>query len=375
VPDNTLHPSEAGRRTAIRAGTVAALERLIRDHTGRRFVRLVGRGTTAEFIALRAIAATTPIRMVVLPDQICQVALDGALLAGFTPLFADVVGGRFTLDFGSAQHMVSAAGTEAVLLYTHLFGFQAGLPPPAAALLPYTIEDAVQGIGGIGAGRQGDLSVISFDETKMIGGRGGAVLTDDEAMWEAIQSVDDTLPANDATDPLVAVPSMPPEMFGRLRVYRNALADSHHLLVPFDASAANIERISAGWAQLALRSRVGNANAARLYEALHDLPLELAPPHPGDAIWRYPLAAPTVALANWILRHLQGAGLRGSSLYTPLSALFEGPAPVECAQSGARSAALTRRMVNLWVDAETTQAALDQAVRIIRSAPFDRLGQ
>ncbi len=50
------------------------------------------------------------------------------------------------------------------------------------------IEDAIQGLGGE-AGQRGDMTLISFDETKMIGGRGGVLLTDDPALWERIQRV------------------------------------------------------------------------------------------------------------------------------------------------------------------------------------------
>ena len=69
----------------------------------RRFARLVGRGTTALYVALRAIALCHGLGEIILPDVICSSVLDAVLLAGFRPVFADVVAPRLSIDCASVK--------------------------------------------------------------------------------------------------------------------------------------------------------------------------------------------------------------------------------------------------------------------------------
>ncbi len=138
---------------------------------------------------------------------------------------------------------------------------------------------------------------------------------------------------------------------------------ANDLIRPFDDSAANVERITAGWARLAENVRERNEKAAYLRAALVGMPLTLPEIRVGDAIWRYTFAAPDVAIAGWIARHLQAAGLRGTRLYTPLSTLF-------ASDAGLFSASLSKRLINLWVDHLVSVADLDRAAAIIRAAPY-----
>jgi len=90
--------------------------------------------------------------------------------------------------------------------------------------------------------------------------------------------------------------------------------------------------------------------------------LQLATIRPGDAVWRFTFAAPTVLCASWIARHLQHAGLPGSRLYPSLSPIFT-------PENALNSTAIASRLVNLWVDPTTDRATLDRVLRIVRSAP------
>ena len=99
-----------------------------------------------------------------------------------------------------------------------------------------------------------------------------------------------------------------------------------------------------------------NAKARWLHEQLSDLPLELPEMREGDAIWRYTITAPTIALTRRIMHGLQRAGLSGSGLYYPLGALF------------GKKHRLTNCLVNLWVDATTTEDHLRRTVEVIRAA-------
>src|SRR5438105_1735284 len=108
----------------------------------RRYARLVGRGSTALYIALRALALLNGPGEVILPDVICSVVLDAVLLAGFIPIVADMSLPRFGLDPDDVRRKIGAR-TRAVIT-PHLFGYGMNLPNVGGPI----IEDAVQGLGG-----------------------------------------------------------------------------------------------------------------------------------------------------------------------------------------------------------------------------------
>ena len=328
------------------------------DRTGRRSA-LVGRGTTALWLALRAIARRGGPGEIIIPDILCSVALEGILLAGFRPVFAEVHPTRYTLDEQSvAQHITP--NTRAVLV-AHLFGHMADVDTIRSAAPGISIiEDAVQGFGGRlrgkPAGSWGDFSFISFDSTKMIGGRGGLLLFD-EALSDEVEA-DVRLLGTPAIQPGVVSDLLPPVAASTYEQQLRNAAPS--LLRPFDGSPANIERIAADWQTLLGRVEERNAKARWLQAHLSGVSLALSDVREGDAIWRYTIAAPTAAVARWISHRLQQAGLNGSNLYFPLSRLFG---------QRTRSGELANRLINLWVDSKTTEDELGRAVEIILAAP------
>ena len=131
------------------------------------------------------------------------------------------------------------------------------------------------------------------------------------------------------------------------------------LLRPFDPLPTNLERILADWHTLKARVEARNARAVMLRDRLSGLPLTLPEVRGGDAVWRYTFAAPTPALARWIMRGLQRAELSGSDLYYPLSRLFG---------QQTKTGALANRMINLWVDAQTGEDELRRTAEIVNSA-------
>jgi len=313
---------------------------------------VVGRGTTALWLTLHALARHDGYGEVILPDIICDTVLDGILLAGFTPVFAAVAMDRFTLSPESVAALVTPR-TRAILV-AHTFGYMADISAIRAAApgIPL-IEDAVQGLGGRNVGTLGDLSFISFDPQKMIGGRGGALLFDDDSLREGIEADVCLLSDLPALDPLDTLRQLlpPPAAAGyatQLRVRTPAL------LRPFDPSPANAKRILADWATLDGRVKDRNAKARYLRDHLaawHPPDIEM-----GDAIWRYTFTAPTPALARRILWQLQQAGIPATGLYYPLSQWFGQPTS---------SAVLANRLVNLWVDHTVSDSDLQRTVDII----------
>ena len=126
---------------------IERLNRAITAYSGHFYGRLLGRGTTALYVAFRALALSRGPGEIVLPDLICSTVLDAVLLAGHTPIFAAVLPGRWTIDPRDARRKITSL-TRAVLV-AHLFGHRADVAPHAFADLGVPIvEDAIQGLGG-----------------------------------------------------------------------------------------------------------------------------------------------------------------------------------------------------------------------------------
>jgi len=328
------------------------LKTLIADRTGRRYVRLVGRGTSALYVALRALVLGDGPGSAILPDLICVSVLEAVLLAGLRPVFADVNADRFNPDSHSVGRVLGP-DTRAVIA-AHVFGC---VTPPPEVEVPI-IEDAVQGLGGSMHGRSvgclGSISVLSFHPTKMIPGFGGAVLTDDSNLWALIQRVS----LEKAGEPYQT------GVYAGVRPQLEA--QRHRLLKDFEADPANIAAIRAGWERLSEEVEARNRKARYLSQSLLEDPhlgLDLPTLYPGDAIWRYPFLAPSRAAAAWIHRRLQAAGLPGSRPYPSLSAIYD-PQPAY------QSPELASRLVNLWVDSGVSFVQLEAILAQIRALPL-----
>jgi dTDP-4-amino-4,6-dideoxygalactose transaminase len=329
-------------------------EARLAEQMQRKYIRLVGRGTTALYIALRALhVISKPRHEIILADIVCSVVLDAALLAGYIPIFAHVTD-RFTLNWPHIQEQITPH-TQTIVA-AHSFGHASNF----ISLEFPVIEDAVQGLGGHVNGQPigtlGDISFTSFHPTKMIGGYGGLVATDDPDLWSAIQQINLDQPV-----PISHYASARYQAYGtQLAVLRSTM------IRPFDRSIENIEQIQNSWKCLPTNVAQRNEKAAYLRDKLSPLPLALPNILPGDAIWRYTFAAPNLTTARWILRHLQSAGLPGSNLYPSMSNMFQ-------PELNLPSAAIAPRLINLWVDEHTTFEHLDNMISVIYATPFDRL--
>lgn len=315
-------------------------------------MRLVGRGTSALYVALRALVLGYGPGSVILPDLICVSVLEAVLLAGLRPAFADVSADRFNPDSHSVRRVLSP-DTRAVIA-AHVFGC---VTPPPEVEVPI-IEDAVQGLGGSLQGRSvgslGQISILSFHPTKMIPGYGGAILTDDPDLWALIQRV--SLEKAEAPYQAGVYAGVRPQL----------AAQRHRLLKAFDADPANFAAIRAGWERLPEEVEARNRKAHYLSQSLSECPhlgLGLPTLYPGDAIWRYPFVAPSRAAAAWIHRRLQAASLPGSRPYVSLSAIYD-PQPAY------QSSELASRLVNLWVDAGVSLLQLEAIAAQIRALPL-----
>lgn len=322
---------------------------------------LCGRGTTAIWLAVRALTANDEAAEIVMPDVLCSTALDDVILAGAVPRFAAVAADRFTVTPESIAAAITPK-TRAILV-AHTFGHGVNIPAirAVAPRIPI-IEDAVQGIGGSVHGRLigtlGDVSILSFHPTKLIDGHGGLLAFNDATMHEQVTADMASL----VDDPCVA--------WERVRANLHTLlpgaaaegyvaqlrATYRTLLKPFDATHDNVARIAASWRSLAERVSARNQKARLLRDRLHGLASSLPEVREGDAIWRYTVTLPSAILARRAVHALTRARLISTQLYPSLSGLL-GQVPMT---------PFTDRFVNFWVDEPITEDYFERVATVLK---------
>ncbi len=177
----------------LQGPAVSRLESRIARHCGRRHAVAVGSGSDALLFALQALGIG-PGDDVLCPAVSFVATALAISRAGARPVFVDVVPGDCMMDLGKAADALSPRCRA--MVFVQLFG---AMRPPAEieafaerhGLL--LVEDGAQGFGashnGRACGGTGAASAISFDPTKVLGapGSGGAVLTDDPMLAEAVR--------------------------------------------------------------------------------------------------------------------------------------------------------------------------------------------
>jgi len=153
----------------------------------------VGTGTDAIALALRALGIGPGDEVITSPISAAFSAL-AVMMAGATPVFADVDPRRLTMDPAAAEAAITPR--TAALLPVHLYGQPADAPAFARIASRHNlalIEDACQAHLATCAGRPvgafGAAAAYSFYPTKNLGalGDGGAVTTNDAALADRIK--------------------------------------------------------------------------------------------------------------------------------------------------------------------------------------------
>jgi dTDP-4-amino-4,6-dideoxygalactose transaminase len=135
------------------------------------------------------------------PAITCMAPINAAIYAGMEVAFCDVNLNDFTMDTGSLINSLDS-NDIAVIVPTHIYGNSCELDEIlkiAEDRGVFVLEDAAQSVGGKYKDRMlgsfGEASIISFGHSKILEcGGGGAVLTDDEALYIELKKADENLP-------------------------------------------------------------------------------------------------------------------------------------------------------------------------------------
>ena len=174
---------------------VAQLERALAEHVGVAHCVTCASGTMALQLSLMALGIG-PGDEVIVPAYTFAAPVEAILLAGATPVLADIEADTCTIAVASAQALITPK-TRAIIAVS-LYGQTAdlvALETLARAHDIALIEDGAQSFGarlhGRSSGSFGDLGCTSFYPSKPLGGcgDGGAVFTRDDTLATRLRSL------------------------------------------------------------------------------------------------------------------------------------------------------------------------------------------
>ena len=172
---------------------VEAFEREFAAASGAAHAVGVGTGTDALALALRAMGIGPGDEVITSPLSAAYSAF-AIMMAGATPVFADIDPARLTLDPRAAEAAITPR--TAALMPVHLYGQPADMAAFTAIASRHRlaiVEDACQAHGATCGGRPvgtfGRAGAFSFYPTKNLGalGDGGAVITDDASLADRLR--------------------------------------------------------------------------------------------------------------------------------------------------------------------------------------------
>lgn len=172
------------------------LELLLCQIHQRRYCILVGNGTTGLCLALKAHGLAG--KKVAIPNGVCPHVPLSVYLAGATPIFLDITRENLGISLSELKRTADVAAVIAVHAY--------GVPCEMVELESYCAEQGIvviedmavaQGadINSRPVGTYGSVSVVSFGAGKVVDvGDGGALLTDDLQLYNAMAELNSRLP-------------------------------------------------------------------------------------------------------------------------------------------------------------------------------------
>ena len=186
-------------------------EKCISDYTGAHFCVIAPSGTLALFLALAACGVGHGDEVIV-PDLTMAATATAAILAGAEVLFADIDRATLCLDLETVEQRITPR-TKAVVFVSLNGRAPVGLEAFVERCRDRgirVIEDAAQSLGSFAGQRHlgtiGDCGCFSFSSQKIVTtGQGGAVVTNDERLFNQMSLLRDFGRLHGGTDHYLTV--------------------------------------------------------------------------------------------------------------------------------------------------------------------------
>lgn len=326
-----------------------------------------GRGTTALIAFLRASAPEGS--GVLVPVNLCAIAVAGILWAGMRPVFHDVSPAHGNAE---PEHLdeVDTSGCT-VLLAVHNFGRAldlAAFRTFADAHRLLLVEDACNAFGachdGVPVGRLGDATLYSFNGGKIVDcGHGGAITVRDPDMRARVAALIADMPAHDAEHDLAIT-----ELEKELRAARQAGSASaqraaferYRPFAEFRPAAHWPDEVMLAAGDLAANTAHRQTIAAHYRAVISHPDVAHIEWREGDVPWRHSILVPPQR-RDALLAFMRSENVPCSAWYPPVHDIFASGASAR--YPGAERFAAS--VVNLWTDEATTHADAERASALI----------
>jgi UDP-2-acetamido-2-deoxy-ribo-hexuluronate aminotransferase len=305
---------------------VKAFEMELAAFCGARHVVTCASGTDALVLALRAMEVG-PGDAVLCPSFTFCATAEVAALVGATPVFVDVDAETFNIDVKGIAGAVAAAKEAGLkpkaIIPVDLFGLSAdhgAIGTAAKAENLVVLDDAAQGFGAAYNNRRlgtfGHATATSFFPAKPLGcyGDGGAVMTDDDGIADALKSIRVHGQGNDKYDNIRI------GLASRLDTIQAAILSEKLKIFPDEIDARNkiarryseglgdvvtVPTVSAGstsvWAQYTIRVSGGRRDALAATLKAEGIPTAIyypIPLHRQQAYKHFPVGKGGVAVSD-----------------------------------------------------------------------------
>jgi len=364
------------------SGILQPVEADVLRETGGLRIEWYGRAATALYraysMARKLAGAKACEAEVILPSISCATPANTALLAGVTPRFTDVDPNTGMPTLENIQQRWTPQ--TCAVVFIHLFGQTADLRSLAEwcrAKNILLIEDLAQALGarlpnGTSAGSAGDLSVYSFNPTKILECGGGALLI----RSQKLVAISAELAESDSLSLDVDEP--------RVRTLALSYRNLHHALVGLLREGAVDEICSAflklqpAYQSLYLRRMKDPAALARVWSTLQQVLAHryqnaqqydeclsegnwqrLTQWQQSGVCWRYSLLVNFPGKLVDFSESVRRDGFHVSNLYWPVNDFFR---PSDLCPNASQFA---RRIVNLWVDSTVDRQWVERCAQSV----------
>lgn len=319
----------------------ANLEAEMKQYFGVKYLYLLSSGKAALTIILRALAAQSPRRKVIIPAYTCFSVPSAIVRAGYQVVLCDVDPHTLDFDFANLKSIVDA--DTLCIVSPHLLGQVSDIQRVQAIAQPYQVpivEDAAQAMGGRSKGRllgtQGDIGFFSFGRGKNVtAGSGGAILTNSEALATQLSLAVQDMPECSKIDQIANI-----LIVSAMKLLIHPRAYWLPVGLPFlglgetkfdrDFPIQSLDGARVGLLKT-WRQRLEQSNAIRAHwgqqyidQSGHELEALSPRPHNGGAYLRVPVIMPTSKAKRALCALGAHEGLGLSALYpTPISEIPE----------------------------------------------------
>lgn len=340
---------------------------------------LTARATAALVLYFTALRREAGPGEVVVPASVCPTVPLAVHYAGLSPRFCDVEPDTFGISERTLWPCLNTTTRAVVAVY--LFGKSLD----AAALCALTrrhgahfIEDLAHGVGGARndklLGDFGDAAVLSFNDVKIIPGRGGALVVRDPRLARVVEELQEQLPGPlahaERTELETSFHHLTHGLYHLLRArhlqeaatFLADVADHYRPLFvyrqPFNddelhARAADVRGLP--------ETRAARHRVYRMYEE-HLAPYVPFPRFtPDEMCWRLPVLLRNHRQQLEMVEDVRRRGVLISNHYFPPSFLF-GDGAAACARD------IGLRVVNFWVDGKAQPERIPEICALVSAA-------